>query len=546
MADTQPQRVRQIVQNLETTQQDPNTVTPVAAPQLNIPNAQPNAQEQGIPAQAITGVEPQNIPLSTPGSLEGVLARGEAAIASGQRSVDQNQQNVDIMEQRVRQLQDTTMGRGDFRRSLEEDSGIGEATDTLQGVLDQIVSRTNALEKSQLKDEQNLIALEGRGMGIPLAVVRGQQARLAREQSFQRRADAADINALTRSANLLQNNLSQAKADIDRMVTEEFADREKAVKNELFFLSRLDTKLEGAKSDLARQKERQLNVELRQIDNERQDFKDAQNLAIELTKNGAPANMVQEAANARNVGDIMKIGGSGKYFRSIKERLSESLIRSQIANQNLKNSELKKSIEAASQSAASGYYQLTGKEDFKSAGFAKRMYDAQATIERLTAQGVDLKPKKVAEDKNFGLSKQERELKTAYREFISAKLRKESGAAISAEEYLNEGKNLVYSNRDTESNLDIKLNSMQNSIAATVAESQGGFEYLQAQDLIGTLNSTDVGSSVVSARTEGYGDQDIIGYMTEAYPDFSEQINRAYSLGASPEEIALQMTNIGI
>lgn len=399
---------------------------------------------------------------------------------------------------------------------LEEREGVNEAVRERNRITNEINEKTLAFrrERERIQTDETLSSAR---KSVKLAEVARVQNR-----------ELADLAVLKATAN---NNLTTAQAIVDRKVELEFQpiQAELDLQKQLFEInSGLFSKAEQRQFD-EKMQERQV-----EIDKDKFKFQQLENMKLQAIANGSEAGKGAEFSKliqrAETQEDFFNIPGINKFLTSKEQKLKMQLLQLQLEEKGYENEKLRE----ARASAESGDYKLTGKEDFVVAGFAKRMQDSMDIINGLIQEGVDVRPQAVANNKLAGRTGKERQMIVAYRDFIAAKLRKESGAAIPPEEYLSESFNIVVRNRDNEKTISQKKDIMESSTMSLIGASKGGYNYLVQQ----ADSNNKVISAVKEARASGYKNSEIVTQLISMYPDNEGNIRQAIAEGYSLEDIA--------
>lgn len=500
-----PTAIRRTLQSLENNNFNPNDAgntapsTIPSQPGGQVQNTQnPNTPSTGsvqppqsfdgnIPAQSF-GYQSPNVNTTTPtappaGALQ---SRLDTALEERTTAAQGQEQQQGALEQRIRQLSDATLGRGEVIKQRSQEAGIDKATGELNDLLGLVSQKTSAYEKGQIQDQIDFSALEGTGQGIPQSLVRGRQARLQTQQQLRRQSDAVELNSLNRTAELMQGRITTAQQNIKDDVELEFGDKERALNQEMKFLERIDTKLASSKAE-------KLQFEIQQVQQERQDREQALTMAVDLAKNGAPQSMVMAANSAKSVLDLLKIPGASGYLRSQEEKLRTALLGEQLSKARYDNQEVRSKISKAMK----GEYVPTGKEKYTEGAYALRMDNAKRIMDDLIEKGVA--PKDITAfsfNKTFGKptpgkSDEQRQFEQASLDFLSANLRKESGAAIAPLEIKQEFYKYIPLGGDSAALAANKAQSQEASLLGMMNVSEGGYESLKQQQTNLQLRGSD-------------------------------------------------------
>lgn len=156
-----------------------------------------------------------------------------------------------------------------------------------------------------------------------------------------------------------------------------------------------------------------------------------------------------------------------------------------------KQEEKKNKPKGGSPGKSGGSYAPPKKEEkfaqnqFQAAGYATRAEQAEKDLMKLP-EDVGLSYKEQAQEALPGFAEglktpQQKLFEQAQRNFITAVLRKESGATISPEEYKNERKKYFPQSGDTKEVLEQKAISRRQAVASLKAEASGAYGKVQEQ-----------------------------------------------------------------
>lgn len=352
---------------------------------------------------------------------------------------------------------------------------------TLSKLLDQIVNQKgeNALTANFYADEvdpakKELDAINSEIRAEQLALLRKTQAiekntrgataesiaqdiRMAEKDSYQKQADLSIIQMAK------QNNYATAKEIADRKVSAALEDQRIKI-DTLQFVYNENKELFNKQEQ--RQFETQQAERNRLLQKEETELKAVNDLAIEALKNGAPTSVVRQMQSATTQDQAIGIGGSyiGKLARET-ELLQQQNIRSQIADR-------------AAQSGGTGTYK---QNQYAAGGYAARVEDSSKILNDLKDKGT--KPQGYLEKylPNLFKSTERQQFEQAERNFINATLRRESGATITPEEFVNARKQYIPQLGDTPETLVQKQNNRNTVFGSMKAEAGGAYDEIKQQ-----------------------------------------------------------------
>ncbi len=322
----------------------------------------------------------------------------------------------------LRSIMEAPPSSADAYRKAQEETGIlkkQQLVSDLSGKLDTITAAAEA----------NKLRVTGQGRGIPEAIIGGQQAQIAREAAIEALPVAAQLNGAQGNLQMAEQNLNTLFKIYSDDATNKYNQKQKV--NEAFF------------SILTGQQKAQLDkiekAETRAYNEQQNDLQYARQLAGKAFENNQGTLGSQIAAlNPTSVTyktDIAKL--SAKIYDPSKA-LDNALKTAQIDN-------AKAQLRKTNQEIANGELPGGGKPptdtQIQNAGYADRISQANSIIDQKASTFAKMKYTdfKLADSKsqlaNTLLSADVRQASQAMRNFITAKLRKESGAAIAPSEF---------------------------------------------------------------------------------------------------------------
>jgi len=277
------------------------------------------------------------------------------------------------------------------------------------------------------------------------AVLDAKNGRL--ESAQHKLAQSMEIKQMVTKA---ETEAQRVKVDIFREITGETKEEEV---NKLKELEKVETKFEKEKDDI-------------------------EQIAMKALSEGAGSNEVQKIMNSKSAGEAIAnaptVGRSARLEASLKS---------------LQISSTRQAIARANADAKSEHASLTGKEDFSTAGYAKRMVDSKKYIDAfektMIKQGSKLPTvNQIIDFRAKGKLPNEfqgegwRRYMQAQEDYVTANLRKESGATIVDDEFIRESNKYFAKPGDGAEVLNQKKRSRDTSTEALKLASKGGYEYL--------------------------------------------------------------------
>jgi hypothetical protein len=389
--------------------------------------------------------------------------------------------------------------KGDFTLKAEEEAGIGDKTTALNEINSQI-------RETELKSRREREAIENNGR-----LTDAQKNARLDDVSRKQASNLADLSIISATR---RDDLTTAQALVDRKVELTFEPLEQKLQFQKMIY-------EENKDLFNTAEQRQFEIKMRdeqiQIDKDKVKFSMAENLKAQYIMNAAQAGKsneyLQAIQRAEGQEELFAIPGIQNYSMSQEEKLDQQLTRLNISGASTRNAlaslEYQNELLASAQKTAlgDGSYVPTGDEDYITGGFALRMTNAEQQVRNFedTQLIPGGKTPTIAQGAKFRAKQQlPKELQTqevksylqAQENFISAVLRKESGAAISDEEYIREANKYFPQPGDGETVINQKRLSRENATASLLKASKGGYtDLLQGQ-------SQPVGGSGLSSLSD--------------------------------------------
>lgn len=422
-----------------------NFNVPVPTMQANaIPVANPQPLVAGAPinpatinAQALT--LPQQAPNTQAASNIGYFTNFSNGIAQQQQALDQQvaqaQKGVNEGSSAVQSVYQKLLGFGNRKEEIYKEQNV----DPLQQI------QKNALQSLQAEQE-----------GLQSQIESINQNKGTFGGSNQR-----DISEAQRQSAIKQGRLSMtlAFATQNYQAASDIAERQ--IANEL---EPLKTQLDATKffyqenkDTLDKKEQRQYETLTKSLDREYQqaydDKKATQEILIDAAQQGAPLDLVQQAQAAQTPEEAARILGkySSAYLQRQTELLQQQNIRSQIAERasiGNENGTIDGKPQNATQSSANSY--------------ANRLNESEVTLANLGGNFTGITSR--LWNPNFIKSADRQNLEQAERNFVTAVLRRESGAAISPSEFDTERLKYFPQPGDKPETVDIKEKARNTAI----------------------------------------------------------------------------------
>lgn len=314
-----------------------------------------------------------------------------------------------------------------YNKSLKE-SGLRKYQQEAQNYSSQI----NAITA---KAQADILSTTGQGRGIPEAIIGGQQAQISKEAAIQ----ALPLQALLANA---QGNVELAQSHLDTLFKIRFEDAK--TKHE-YKTKLLDSAMQVASKQEQRQYEAIQKADDRKYAEQVKNTDTIKDITKQALSNGAPASVLNALAgidmsSPTAYADSIKIAGKygGDYLRA-------EMLREQIKTEKAQQSNIYSTIASRKEADALARTPGGGKPptdaQVQNAGYADRIAQANTIIDSkaATLSRMNYAQFKLIESNsqlaNSLLSDDQRQAGQAMRNFITAKLRKESGASISPSEF---------------------------------------------------------------------------------------------------------------
>lgn len=390
----------------------------------------PNLLNGATPLKTLNPVDST----SASNALVNSLTTGDASL--GTQSIGELKTNVDTAKSKV----DTTTSeidslmkqlgmQGQDEAQLKQDYNIQGNVKELQDLNLQLTQKQNAY-KEKYKNIEN--------KPIPMEFITGQLAATQRQEAF-------DVGALAAVISAKQGNLELANQQIADAIKAKYDPLKDLYSRKIdFYNMNKDSLTEAQKALGERQNliwDRKLKDIETQADNEKQVF----DMRSQALAQGADKALT-DSVIGKTPTEASKI--LGKYAT---DYLKYNLLKEQIATEKTQRAKLNADIAQTNKqtellgSSTSGVSPVTGKPytdaQIQSAGFADRISQANAIIDSKADAFAEMNYAtfKLIESNsqiaNALLKPDQRQAAQAMRNFITAKLRKESGAAISKSEF---------------------------------------------------------------------------------------------------------------
>ncbi len=370
-------------------------------------------------------------------------------------------------------------GRGEYTEAAAEAVGLDEKRKEKTKYDNQIRAMNREFDLA-LRDADDEFGTRAQKNAIKGEITRKFNRRLA-DKAILQMAAAGEFN--------------DAQAAVNRKVELEFQDRQAEIDALKFIYGE---NKERYTLDEQRMYQKRIKDEERAYKKEYDKSKTLEDMKLSMllnaTEAGAGEAAKQNIQNASSVEGLLSVPGASTYTKSKADRLSEQLasVNLQKAQQSLK--------EAATNLTSTGISPVTNKvfsEGQSKAGtFAVRMDQAEEELSDGRGVFIPFIP-------GFAKSSERRQFEQAEQNFITAVLRRESGAAIADSEYDTAREVYIPTTTDDQDTLDQKAAARQAVLQGMKNESVGAYEQLKGSLSTATTGST---SSYIDQIEESLSD----------------------------------------
>lgn len=178
---------------------------------------------------------------------------------------------------------------------------------------------------------------------------------------------------------------------------------------------------------------------------------------------------------------------------------------------------------------------------YKFAGYAERMESSNNTINSLTDEIMKMSTAEFALQKklpNWAKSSTMQMLEQAQQDFINAKLREESGAAIADSEFKNAERQYFPQPGDSKEVIALKKKNREMVINNQIRAAGSAYESMSSYGDIET-GISQISNTIQEAEDEGYSSQEILSFLGQKDPSIQEKIDEAKSYNYSFDDVLL-------
>lgn len=369
------------------------STTPISIPPVPPPTKDPNA--------FVTSLQSQIQPL--------------------QQASDTASTNVNTAQQDLITLQKQLEGKTAEQIKLENEQNIPQINTELVG----LQSEAQRLTTEYLNAIRNREA-----QGGVAAVVGADQKRIQSQA-------ASDIGLLNAQIQAKQGQLELARGTVDRAIAIKYEPLIQSIETKKLIYEMNKDSLSRADQKLLEAKNKEWNLQLDKYKKEQEDAKSMQDMIIDAQAQGAPASVISSAQL------VIKNGGTPAQVAVAIGKYSGAAAKAELLKQQIKTEKAQQSkyYAEAKQASMPGGGKPPTVDQVANAGYASRFEQANAIIDSKadTFKNMNYANFALASSNsqlaNKLLSADQRQAAQAMRNFITAKLRKESGASISPSEF---------------------------------------------------------------------------------------------------------------
>lgn len=387
--------------------------------------------QNATPSGVISGASLQNVPKT---QLPTTPQPTQPTAVPSMTTTLLSEYDLNRKEQQAKEIQDTgidqylrdIVGLQGEAQTRSEELGKTDFTKNRSELL-ATENRFRQLEAEKAQDDTTLIANmraeEVRDTLLPFAQM--GQAKLAGDAAIIRALKTSEQNMLNARALSLQGNIDLARQTAEDAVNIKYAPYKERIKTYESVVKALEPYLTSAEKKQAQSQQIKANLAMKEIDK----LSNFQDTALKnAISNNAPQSVISKILSANSIEGITSVGGN--FITSASDKLDLALKRAQLNKISIENAQTK-----------TGTGKPPTDTQITNAGYASRIAQSNKIIDsKLDAlKNMNYLQFKLVESNsplaNRTLTPDQRQAAQAMRNFITAKLRKESGAAISPTEF---------------------------------------------------------------------------------------------------------------
>jgi hypothetical protein len=291
-----------------------------------IPANQTNSQV--ITSDSLKPAPQVNIPVAPVASVQ-------TTIPTFQNEADRILQQSQVEDSQAQQLGNQLSGRifnslqnltGEKQAlgEAQQAAGVGQFKQQLQDINSQILKKQAELQQDDIRLLQSTSNLEQQK--IPMSFITGQQQSVERDARLARALKSSEIGILNASALATQGNIALAQETAQQAVDLKYAPYKEEIALYKSQLEALAPILSRDEKKQAREQELKANLALKDLDKREKNEKALQDILINASSQGAPADLVNRAKNAGSSSEAAMILGqyAGDFYKTelLKQQIS--------------------------------------------------------------------------------------------------------------------------------------------------------------------------------------------------------------------------------
>jgi|GEM_PF-6805895 len=262
--------------------------------------------------------QPTPTPSRSTAFADSFIKNTETALSKAESDRKTEADRVATREAEVARLQGETLGRGQAEQTAIAQSIVPKAEKELQSLLSGIKDKATAIKEQRVLNAQAVADQAGRGLGIPMSLVRGKQALLQTQLENKVKLEEISLENDIATAELLQGNIDSARSAVERAVALKYEDKKAELANEITLLSRSDSKLaEAKKRELA---------EVEKLEQEENDIFSIAEQARSAGAGQAEINaIIKSETREEAIANAVTLGRMARIENSIRQRELDSM-----------------------------------------------------------------------------------------------------------------------------------------------------------------------------------------------------------------------------
>lgn len=332
----------------------------------------------------------------------------DSDIKSAQKEEAKNQKSYDQLSSEISKLLGTTTGKGEEQLKEEAKNNVPELTSQLNNLNNQI--KIGLAEYAQLQNTYDKVSAENKNRPVTMDSIIGSERAINEKRVLELNGKAADIGLLQAQAQGLQGNLEQAQKTADRAVDLKYADATALINVKIQQLDMIRDSLTASEKKTAALLDRQYQAQRDQIELQIANQKDLNATLLNAMSSYPDAKItLQDTIESANA----KIVANSKIYAD--------KIRQPAGSGNSVTGTINGKPQTIAQTTAQGYADRLAQSNQSITSLGDKFTGKLSGIGGVLPNQLKSSDRQVYEQ--------------AQRNFITALLRRESGAAISDSEF---------------------------------------------------------------------------------------------------------------